>query len=166
MSFGFRTTGFAMQSFFIGTGAVVASILPWLLTNWFGVSNQAPEHTIPDSVRLSFYAGAAVFLLAVLWTVRRSKEYSPDELASFAANQAKEGFVKERRTAEEYAENGVKQIRLGGILLAVGMALGAWLASQESYRVLLLPAGIALAGVLFIVSGLLQRRGQYDNGFV
>src|SRR5512132_3146371 len=56
-----RTTGFAMQSFFIGTGAVVASLLPWLLTNQFGVSNEAPPHMIPDSVRLSFYFGAAVF---------------------------------------------------------------------------------------------------------
>src|SRR5215210_3320323 len=66
-----RTTGFAMQSFLIGTGAVAASILPWLLTNQFGVSNEAPPHMIPDSVRLSFYFGAAVFFLAVLWTVLR-----------------------------------------------------------------------------------------------
>ena len=46
-----RTTGFAMQSFLIGTGAVAASMLPWLLTNQFGVSNQAAPHEIPDSVR-------------------------------------------------------------------------------------------------------------------
>src|SRR5215204_143023 len=61
-----RTTGFAMQSFLIGAGAVVASMLPWLLTTQFGVSNEAPPHMIPDSVRLSFYFGAAVFFLAVL----------------------------------------------------------------------------------------------------
>jgi hypothetical protein len=67
-----RTTGFAMQSFLIGTGAVAASMLPWLLTTQFGVSNEAPEHVIPDSVRLSFYLGAAVFLLAVIWTVLKS----------------------------------------------------------------------------------------------
>ena len=72
-----RTTGFAMQSFLIGTGAVAASMLPWLLTTQFGVSNEAPPHMIPDSVRLSFYFGAAVFFLAVLWTVVRSKEYAP-----------------------------------------------------------------------------------------
>ena len=73
-----RTTGFAMQSFFIGLGAVVASMLPWILTNWFDVQNTAPEGIIPDSVKWSFYAGGAIFLLAVLWTVFRSKEYSPD----------------------------------------------------------------------------------------
>ncbi|RMF20047.1 MAG: MFS transporter, partial [Bacteroidetes bacterium] len=67
-----RTLGFAMQSFFIGLGAVVASLLPYLLTNWLGVSNEAPEGIIPDSVKWSFYLGAVVFLLAILWTVLKS----------------------------------------------------------------------------------------------
>src|SRR5262245_46824095 len=62
-----RTTGFAMQSFLIGSGAVAASALPWILTNRFGIANSAPAGAIPDSVRLSFYIGAAVFFLAVLW---------------------------------------------------------------------------------------------------
>jgi maltose/moltooligosaccharide transporter len=161
-----RTTGFAMQSFFIGTGAVVASILPWALTNWFGVSNQAPEHMIPDSVRLSFYIGAAVFLLAVVWTVLRSKEYSPDEMASFTAESARESSIKQRKSPEEYAQNGIRQIRLGGILVAAGVLASAWLASQRTYQVMILSAGIAGAGVLFIGSGLLQRRGRYGTGFV
>jgi maltose/moltooligosaccharide transporter len=161
-----RTAGFAMQSFFIGTGAVVASILPWLLTTRFGVSNQAAEHMIPDSVRLSFYIGAVVFLVAVVWTVVRSKEYSPDEMASFASDRARESFVKERRTADEYALNGSRQIRLGGILLAVGAVLSAWLASRANYRVMILSAGIMFAAVLFIASGLLQRGRRYNGGFV
>src|SRR5512135_2030322 len=101
-----RTTGFAMQSFFIGTGAVVASMLPWLLTNVFAVSNTAGERLIPDSVRLSFYLGAAVFFAAVLWTVLRSREYSPEEMASFAENRAREELVRKPRTAEEYATHG------------------------------------------------------------
>src|SRR5210317_1959333 len=90
-----RTTGFAMQSFFIGTGAVVASILPWLLAEQFGVSNEAAEGVIPDSVRLSFYVGAAVFFVAVLWTVVKSKEYSPEEMESFKENRGREEYVKE-----------------------------------------------------------------------
>src|SRR6056300_1981316 len=59
-----RTTGFAMQSFFIGVGAVVASSLPWMFTNWFEVSNVAPAGQVPDSVRFAFYAGAVVFFAA------------------------------------------------------------------------------------------------------
>src|SRR5207302_4449372 len=59
-----RVTGFAMQSLFIGTGAVVASRLPSILTNWLGVANVAPAGMIPPSARFSFYIGAAVFFVA------------------------------------------------------------------------------------------------------
>jgi len=161
-----RVTGFAMQSFFIGTGAVVASVLPFLLTKWFGVSNQAPPHVIPDSVRLSFYFGAAVFFAAILWTVVRSKEYSPAEAASFEENQAREGVVRPRRSAAEYVTNGGRQMLLGGILLVVGALLSAWLAREAIYQVMILSAGIAVAGLLLIAGGLLQRHGRHDNGFV
>jgi maltose/moltooligosaccharide transporter len=161
-----RTTGFAMQSFLIGTGAVTASILPWLLTTRFGVSNEAPEHMIPDSVRLSFYLGAGTFLLAVLWTVFRSKEYSPVEMAEFDENQAREGTVPERRSAAEFAANGDRQIRFGAILVVIGAALSAWLGSQAIYQVMILSAGVAVVGLLLILSGFMQKGGRYDNGFV
>ena len=171
-----RTTGFAMQSFLIGTGAVAASVLPWVLTNKFGVSNEAPLHVIPDSVRFSFIFGAAVFFAAVLWTVLRSREYSPEEMAAFSENQAREGTTRERRTAAEYAINGGSQVRIGLILLAVGAALSAWVGRallQESLAprndllgVMILTAGIGVVGALLIVGGLLQRSGSYDNGFV
>jgi maltose/moltooligosaccharide transporter len=161
-----RVTGFALQSFFIGTGAVVASMLPWLLTKQFGISNEAPAGTIPDSVRLSFYIGAAVFFLAVLWTVLKSKEYSPAEMAAFAENQAREGLVRARRTAEEFARNGGRLIRLGWILLAVGALLTVWLASERIYQVMILSGGMGVAGGLLIAGGLMQRGGRYDNGFV
>ena len=85
-----RVTGFAVQSFFIGTGAVVASALPWLLTNLFHVTNEAPAGQIPPSVRYSFYLGAAAFLIAVVWTVASSKEYSPQEMAAFSGDQPAE----------------------------------------------------------------------------
>jgi maltose/moltooligosaccharide transporter len=78
-----RTRGFAMQSLFIGLGAVIASALPWMLTNWFHLSRGASGHAIPLSVRISFYSGAAVFLSAVLWTVFTTKEYPPDDLEAF-----------------------------------------------------------------------------------
>ncbi len=94
-----RVTGFAMQSFFIGTGAVVASLLPWLLTTRFGVSNEAPSGMIPESVRLSFYLGAAVFFAAVLWTVIRSTEYSPAEMASFIENPTREATRPQTKSA-------------------------------------------------------------------
>src|SRR6266536_2003208 len=64
-----RTSGFAMQSIFIGLGAVVASALPYILTNWLGVTELRSAGTIPISVRVSFYIGAAAFFGAVLWTI-------------------------------------------------------------------------------------------------
>lgn len=75
-----RPKGYAMQSFFIGIGAVVASMLPWIFT-YVGVSN---EGTIPDSVRLSFDVGAAVLAAAMLWTIVTTREYPPDQLHRFA----------------------------------------------------------------------------------
>ena len=57
-----RTTGFAMQSFFIGTGAVIASALPWVLTNWLNISNVSEEGMIPPSVKiLILYWGCSIF---------------------------------------------------------------------------------------------------------
>lgn len=82
-----RPTGYAMQSFFIGVGAIVASMLPWLLTR-AGVSNRADTLSgIPDTVHYSFYMGAIVLFAAVGWTVLRSREYPPEALRSFAAAQ-------------------------------------------------------------------------------
>jgi maltose/moltooligosaccharide transporter len=83
-----RTTGFALQSFFIGTGAVVASALPYMMTNWFGISNTAPQGEIPQSVEFSFYLGAAAFILAVLWTVMKTKEYPPEQFNAFYGDVA------------------------------------------------------------------------------
>ena len=82
-----RTTGFAAQTFFIGVGAVVASMLPYMLTNWFGIPNTAPAGHIPPSVRYSFYLGAVAFFGAVAWTVARTREYPPENLAEFEAEK-------------------------------------------------------------------------------
>ncbi|MET0499802.1 MAG: MFS transporter [Steroidobacteraceae bacterium] len=95
-----RPSGYAMQSFFIGVGAVVASMLPWLLTQ-AGVSNHLDAisgATVPDTVRYSFYLGAMVLLGAMGWTVWSSPEYPPAVLDAFAEGQP---------VAIESARNGV-----------------------------------------------------------
>ncbi|MBL4653600.1 MAG: MFS transporter [Flavobacteriales bacterium] len=90
-----RTAGFAMQGFFIGTGAVIASMLPWIFTNWLGISNTAPEGIIPDSVKWSFYIGAVAFLGAVLWTVLKAEEYPPENMEEFLAEKEASSGVLE-----------------------------------------------------------------------
>jgi len=83
-----RTRGFAMQSLFIGLGAVVASALPWLMTHLFGVGGAGgPVPGIPLNVKLSFYLGAVAFLGAVLWTIVSTKECPPEDLEAFRRGQ-------------------------------------------------------------------------------
>src|SRR5437867_343180 len=72
-----RTSGFAMQSFFIGLGAVFASVLPFVLTHWFGLSDVgSTSSAIPYTIRLSFYLGAAVFFVAVFRCGHRAQRLS------------------------------------------------------------------------------------------
>jgi len=92
-----RTTGFAVQTFFIGVGSVVASAMPYMLTNWFGIDNTAAAGQIPPSVKISFYAGGAVFFLAVLWTVLKTREYSPQQLQAFEEAEAGQQPVEEEK---------------------------------------------------------------------
>jgi maltose/moltooligosaccharide transporter len=85
-------TGFAMQSFFIGVGAVVAGMLPWILRNCFNVSSETGmESAIPANVRISFYVGAVAFITAVLWTVFTSHEYPPEDLGDFRRRNREAG---------------------------------------------------------------------------
>jgi maltose/moltooligosaccharide transporter len=84
-----RTTGFATQTFFIGLGAVIASLLPYIFTNYFNVSNTAAPGVISDSVKYSFYIGAMVFLFSVLWTVFTTKEYPPENMETWAQEKLK-----------------------------------------------------------------------------
>ena len=76
-----RTAGFVTQSFFIGCGAAVANALPSIFEK-FGVVGKA-ANGVPLTVQYSFKLGAAVFLLAVLWTIITTSEYPPEDLADF-----------------------------------------------------------------------------------
>ena len=84
-----RTGGFAMQTFFIGLGAVIASLLPYIFTNFLNISNTAPAGVIPDSVKYSFYIGAIVFLVAVLWTVFTTSEFPPENIKKWEEEKLK-----------------------------------------------------------------------------
>lgn len=78
-----RTLGFSIQTFLIGVGAIVGSLLPYALHNWFGVSNIAPEGTVAPNTKIAFYIGATVFLGSILWTIFTTKEYPPAEYEKY-----------------------------------------------------------------------------------
>ncbi len=166
-----RTSGFAMQSFFIGTGAVVASMLPWMFTNWFGISNTAPEGIIPDSVKFSFYIGGAAFLLAVLWTVLKTKEYSPEELASFEeAERQAAGLEQTNEDIEStynVSELASKQIKYGIVSIVVGAIL-TFLVYNGSYdqQLYIMGGGIFVFGIVMMISSMMQSKGASKNGLV
>jgi len=161
-----RTAGFAMQSFFIGTGAVIASALPYMMTNWFGISNIAPEGEIPDSVKFSFYVGAIVFFLAVVWTIFSTKEYSPDDLRKFSEAEDQKSEVKSQRRINVSASNFIKN---GSIWLFVGILIIILITisiTEIDYGLYVLFVGGAAFGILQIIAGYLVKNSKTENGFV
>ena len=159
-----RTIGFSMQSFFIGTGAIIASFLPYIFTNWLGISNTAPAGEIPLSVKLSFYIGGAVFLVSVLWTVFSTKEYSPDELAEFEDKELKAKMKKEELAN---IKNSKSDFKIGFIFLLSGLILSLIFKSiHVDKQVYILSIGLSLFGLLELISGLLKKAGRLKSGFV
>lgn len=160
-----RTKGFAMQSFFIGTGAVIASALPYIMTNLLNISNTADEG-IPPSVKFSFYTGAIVFILAVLWTVVRTKEYSPEELRSFNASTA-ENSKEENIEIDDTKIASGKFIRsailwiLGGLIFS---ALVYWRSLEKELYIL--SVGFVAFGIIQLITGSLTSKGKYRSGLV
>ena len=141
-----RARGYAMQSFFIGLGAIVASALPWLLAQ-AGVANTAPAGEIPPTVRYAFYAGAVVLLGAIGWTVLRTREYPPEQLHAFDDAEPAEAHAATRASIVEslpwlglgiglgvlieYADLAKELLLLAGMLIAYGLAL-AFVATTRS----------------------------------
>jgi len=173
-----RTVGYAMQSFFIGVGAVVAGALPWVMTNWLGLSNVAPAGDIPQTVQWAFYIGGAALLAAVAWTVFTSKEYSPGALAGFEAARRHELGLQP--AAPAVVQRSAAQFRNGGLAwIAAGLAFAAFVVmarsearpaflgdidiAQELYVLAALLAGF---GVVQLIASVLRGDGRNDSGFM
>jgi maltose/moltooligosaccharide transporter len=85
-----RTLGFSVQTILIGIGAVIGSWLPYVLTNWFNVSNTTVVGAVPLNLTLSFFIGAIVLIVSILITVFTTKEYSPEEMALINGSDTEE----------------------------------------------------------------------------
>ncbi|WP_269791338.1 MFS transporter [Stenotrophomonas sp. Iso1] len=143
-----RPSGYAMQSFFIGVGAIVASFLPYLLAH-FGVANTAAAGQVPDTVRYAFYFGAAVLLAAITWTVLSTREYSPTELASFDDAEPSAAHATVRVA-------GPPEWGRIALWLVLGVLLAALIAWRQGDRMLYVLAGLCAAyGMLLGVARLL-----------
>lgn len=154
-----RTAGFAMQSFFIGTGAVISSLLPYILTR-FGVSNEAAPGVIPDSVKISFYTGAIVFIVAIGYTVLSTREYSPAQLRSFGALEEHDDEVTIQTPFSKFRKMGLRWLLIG---LALSLAL--YFNNEYSDRKLenelyVLTLGLAAFGIFQLVAAFFLRYGK------
>lgn len=155
-----RTLGFALQSFFIGIGAVVASALPWLLANVIGMDNTAAPGVIPDTVKWAFYLGGVAFLGAVSWTVFSSREYPPEQLDAYEAASTA------RLAMPAAAPRPASRFRSGGLAWCVaGAALLAWIILARLDKQLFILAGGAMAfGLLQLYCASKATRGQTSGG--
>jgi maltose/moltooligosaccharide transporter len=151
-----RPTGYAMQSFFIGVGAVIASMLPWIFAQ-AGVSNVGTGSgaaSIPDTVRYSFDIGAVVLAGAILWTVFTSREYPPAQLHGFADSTPLAEGVTPGSAANASGR--------GALWLGVGIA-GALLVwyFQRRAELYILCGLFGCWGVALIISGARAGEGMF-----
>jgi maltose/moltooligosaccharide transporter len=144
-----RTQGFAVQTFFIGASSVVASLCPYLFTKWLHLANTAPAGMLPPSVKWSFYVGGTTFLIPVLWTVFRVKEYSPEEQARFTDPGNTETVADESETQLD-----TRSCYTQGIALLVAGAVLTYIVKAFSWYqgIYILSFGIAIYGLLQLVA--------------
>jgi maltose/moltooligosaccharide transporter len=88
-----------VQTILIGIGAVIGSWLPYALSNWFGVTNEAAEGEVPLNLLLSFVIGAGVLVASILVTVFTTKEYTPEETAQFSAPASEAEIAAEEKAS-------------------------------------------------------------------
>lgn len=156
-----RTVGFTMQSFFIGIGAFIASWLPYMLAKWFNIPNTAPENAIPQTVMLSFIIGGGVFLLAVLWTIFSTKEYSPEEMKLYeTAIDAENREITITEPIPLYIKRGISWLIIGVVLFLPVFYLDL---EKELY---ILAGGTFLFGLLQLLSAQLIRFEKSQTALV
>jgi maltose/moltooligosaccharide transporter len=156
-----RTSGFAMQSFFIGIGAIVASFMPWVFTNWLNISNTADAGIIPDSVKYSFYLGAFMLFITVMWTVFTTKEYPPDVQSERDLNSRE----KRKIDNEQHFRKRFFDIGLVLLLIGIGLAVVVYLTGTEK-EIYVLAFGFGLFGVVHILSAIYISQGRSYLGIV
>ena len=87
-----RSYGFVLQTLIIGIGTWIASNLPWMV-NRMGFSEEAPPGVVPEYVKIAFGIGALVFLISILYTVMKTKEYPPEDIETFKQEKKENRFV-------------------------------------------------------------------------
>lgn len=151
-----HAAGYAVQTAFIGAGAVVGSIFPYVLDN-LGVANVAPDGGIPDTVKWSFWAGGAALFAAVLWTIVTTREYSPEQMAAFGAETGFDATQPLRALASRSYASSALWIGAGALVA------GAVEPLELQKEIYLLAALLALYGVLSGIAISMAKKGRAAN---
>lgn len=159
-----RTMGFAMQSFFIGFGAVISSCLPYLLT-YLGISNDAPPGVIPDSVRFSFLIGAGVYMSTIIYTVLTTKEYSPEELKALGISEYFDGPNEIKTLAKKFLNKGIIWLIIGLILSASLYFYNLNAEYKLKKELYVFTGGITAFGLIQLIAFIFYRAKRF-RGFV
>jgi maltose/moltooligosaccharide transporter len=160
-----RTSGFAMQSFFIGVGAVISSALPYLLEK-MNVSNEAASAgSLPDTVTYSFYIGGLVYMAAIFYTVITTKEYSPEEMKSFGETDEVTSQKNIKTSYQTFLNKGLVWLVAGGLLSTSLYLYNQKVTEPLEKELYVLTFGIAAFGLFQIVAALF-RSSKMDNGLV
>jgi len=150
-----HSAGYAVQTAFIGAGAVVGSLFPAVMEA-LGVANVAPPGQIPDTVRYAFWFGGIALFLSVLWTVIATEEYDPAQMAAFEAAATPLAPPLRALAAHGYGA-GLGWIAAGALVAFVQMR------ADLLREVLLLGALLAGYGFASMLAIALARRGNETN---
>ncbi|MBY6217144.1 MFS transporter [Qipengyuania aquimaris] len=151
-----HSAGYAVQTAFIGAGAVVGSIFPYFLEQ-MGVANVATGGGIPDTVKYSFWFGAFALFTAVMWTILTTREFSPEEMAAF-------GEEAEADTSQPIRALAAKSHRDAGfwvVLGAIVVLAVQWLDLQK--EMYLLGGLLVVYGLLSAIAISMAKKGQSAN---
>jgi maltose/moltooligosaccharide transporter len=150
-----HTAGYSVQTAFIGAGAVVGSVFPYLLDH-FGIANVAPDGQIPDTVKYSFWFGGIALFAAVMWTVLTTQEYSPAEMEAFDGPAEDSGGTIRALAARSMGGAAIWVVA-GAIVTLMVELMGL---EKEVYLLGALLAGYGIASLLAIN---LAKSGRDNN---
>lgn len=152
-----RDEGFAMQVLFIGAGAVLASILPWIFAHWTSVGMGGTRGEIAPAVRASFDTGAIGLLLTVMWTVVTTRERPLEKSKRPIIGAAAQATFNRRS----------KVMRRGALWVALGIAIAlvdrTWIFRREGY---LLAAVVAIFGAMHWLAARSATDGRNPLGSI
>lgn len=163
-----RATGFAAQSFFIGIGGVIGSSLPHAIAWLLGPESGSAEGALPLNIKMTFYVGATLLLIAVMITVFSTREYPPEELKAYEEQDAAErGVTLADLTPLPPIPSTDTWLSLGMLFMAVGGLFSMLVFWQDwDKQLYVLGGGFFAFGAIQFVAAMMKQANLESNAFM